>query len=80
MRAIPDRGAEVCLATVAELALPALRNVQWDHVVARGNRGDPCPHALNDTPSLMAQDTGKFPLGVRTPQSVGIGVADPCSQ
>ena len=38
---VPDGGAEVGLATAAELALPTLRDVQWDHVVTGSNRGDP---------------------------------------
>ena len=41
MRALPDGGAEIGLAAAAELALPTLRDVQWDHVVAWSNRGDP---------------------------------------
>ena len=49
-------------------------------MVAGGNGGDPWPYALDHTPSLVAQNTGELALGVRAPQSVGIGVADPRGQ
>ena len=49
-------------------------------MVAGGNRGDPRTHALDHTPSFVAEDAGEFPLRVSAPESIGIGVAHPSGQ
>ena len=76
----PNGRAKVSLWTSAKLALTTLRYVQWDDMVARGNRGDLWTHTLDQTPSLMPDNAGEFPLRVSAPQSVGVSVAHPCCQ
>lgn len=74
-RRLPDLGAKVSFLAETELALAALRDVQWNDMVTRGNRGDPCTHTLHDPTTLVPQHTREQSLRVVTFQSVGIGVA-----
>uniref|UniRef100_A0A0N5A603 LigA n=1 Tax=Parastrongyloides trichosuri TaxID=131310 RepID=A0A0N5A603_PARTI len=73
----PDRGAQVGLAALAELALAAFRRVQRDDVVADGQRGHARPHLDHHARALMAQDRGEETLAVQPVQRIGVGVADP---
>ncbi len=68
--------AEVGLAGEAELALPALRGVERDHVVAGGQRRYARADLLHDAGALVAEYGREAPLRVLPAHGVGVGVAD----
>ncbi len=71
-----DRGAEVGLARQARRALPALRRVERDDVVALLHRGHARPDVDHDARALVAEDRRKQSFRVLAGQRELVGVAD----
>jgi len=70
-----NRAAEVGLARLAELALPAFGGIERNHVIADGNRRDALAHRLDDSAALVAEDAGEHALRILAGKRVRIGVA-----
>ena len=70
----PDLPAQVRLARLAELALPAFGGIQRHGIVARLDRRHPVPHRLDNPGSLVAQHNRKRSLRVFSGQRVRVGV------
>mmetsp|Transcript_139167 Transcript_139167/g.346900 ORF Transcript_139167/g.346900 Transcript_139167/m.346900 type:complete len:331 (-) Transcript_139167:631-1623(-) len=71
----PDRGAEVDVWPLAELAAAAVGLVARHHVVPRRELCHALAHALHDAGSLVTQDAREETFGVRALQGVGVRVA-----
>src|SRR4051794_1869839 len=71
-----DRGAQVGLLAQATFALPALRRVERDHMIARLDRDHARADLAHNAGTLMAEDRRKDSFAVKTIQRVGVGVAD----
>jgi len=71
-----DLLAEIRLATLAEFALVALRDVEGNDMVAGLEVGHSLADALHDAGALMAQDHGEQALRIGTTQGEGIRVAN----
>src|SRR5262249_19602455 len=72
-----DRGAQVGLARQARRALPTLRRVERDDVVALLHRGDARPNVDHDARALVPEDRGEqaFRIGARARELVGVADA-----
>ena len=46
---LPDFRTQVCLGVLAELAVPALWDVEWDDMITRTYRCHTFSHTLNNT-------------------------------
>ena len=71
-----DRGAEIGLARQAGRALPALRRIERDDVVAWLHRGDARADLDDDAGALVAEDRREEALGIGARQRELVGVAD----
>src|SRR5262249_21929745 len=63
-------------ARTAELALPALGDVEGDDVVAGADAGDAGADLLDHAAALVPEDDGEAALGVLAREGEGVGVAD----
>src|SRR6185312_4876330 len=73
----PDRRAEVGLARQAGLALPALRRIERNDVIALFQRGDAWSDIDHDSRALVSEDHREEALRVRTRAGELIRMADP---
>src|SRR6185312_8546806 len=73
----PDGRAEVGLARQAGLALPALRRVEGNDVIALLEGGDARSDINHDSRALVAEDHGEEPLRVRARAGELVRMADP---
>src|SRR5205823_7867229 len=71
-----QRAAQVRPAREAELALAALGDVEWDHVVAGSEARDAGPDLLDHPAALVAEDGGEEARRIAPAHGVGVRVAD----
>lgn len=70
-----DLGANIGLAGQTELAVVALGNVAWNHVVAWCYRGHALADRLDNAGALVAENHGEQTLGIQAAKRVCISVA-----
>jgi hypothetical protein len=51
--------AEICFATLAELAVEALGNIEGNNMITNSHSGDILSNTLNNTTSLVSKNTGE---------------------
>jgi len=68
--------AQVGLAGLAELALPAFGGIERDHVIADRHRGDALANGLDDPTALVAKNAGKDTFRILPRKRVGVGMTD----
>lgn len=56
--------------------MPALRNVEWNHMITRLYSGHTLSDTLDHTPSFMTKDTREESLRIMTIESIRISVTD----
>src|SRR3569623_1487429 len=71
-----DRRAQVRLARDAGFALPALRRVDLNHVIAGLQRGHTRAHLDDNARSFVTEDRREHPLGIRARARELVGVTD----
>src|SRR5262249_42034544 len=68
--------AQIGLAREAGGALPALRGIEGNDMIALDHAGDTASHLDDDARALVPENDGKQPLRVGTRQREIVGVAD----